>query len=136
MRITNTTSTPIDIAVSGLKAQSTRLNVVANNIANASTTRTPGGEPYRRQDVSVTCAGKALSGIKTVQIVPDMGSGFKRVHQPGHPDADGDGFVLMPNVDVPTEMMHMVVASRAYQANASVMKRYQDQIDATLELLR
>jgi flagellar basal-body rod protein FlgC len=61
---------------------------------------------------------------------------FKRVLQPGHPDADANGYVAMPNIDLPVEMMHMVAATRAYEANAAVLKRYQDGVDITLELLR
>jgi len=65
-----------------------------------------------------------------------MKTAFKRVLEPGHPEADADGYVAMPNVELPMEMMHMAAASRAYQANAAVLKRYQEMIDITLELLR
>ena len=127
---------PADIAVSGLRAQSLRINVISTNIANASTTRTAAGEPYRRRDVVLGSATDALGGVDIVRVAADMQTGFKRVYQPGHPDADKDGFVLMPNVDLPVEMMHLVAASRAYQANAAVLKRHQEIVNVTLELLR
>ena len=128
--------TPIDIAVSGLQAQSRRLNVIANNIANAHTSRGRRGEPYRRQQVVLETTDRALSGVTVHGIVEDMATDFHRIYQPGHPDADAEGFVLLPNVELPTEMIQMVSASRAYEANAAVLKRYQELIDATIELLR
>jgi flagellar basal-body rod protein FlgC len=127
---------PVDIAVSGLRAQSARLRVISSNIANAFTSRTPSGEPYRRQSVVLSTLLDELAGVEVLQVVPDMSTDFKRVLEPGHPDADANGYVLMPNVEVPTEMMHMVTAARAYQANAAVLKRYQELMDITLELLR
>jgi flagellar basal-body rod protein FlgC len=66
----------------------------------------------------------------------DTQTEFKEVYEPGNPDARSNGFVSMPNVELPVEMMHMVDASRAYQANAAVLKRYQDMNDATLDLIR
>ncbi len=128
--------TPIDIAVSGLQAQSRRLDVISNNIANAHTSRGDRGEPYRRQHVVLGAADRALEGVNIRGVFEDMVSDFQRIHQPGHPDADDEGFVLLPNVDLPMEMVNMVSAGRAYEANAAVLKRYQELIDATLELLR
>lgn len=125
----------VDIAISGLQAQQTRLKVLSSNVANANTTRTANGEPYRRQDVVLGTDGD-LQGVTIEQVIGDMSTDFKKVHMPGHPDADEDGMVAMPNVDLPVEMMNMVTASRAYQANAAVLKRYQDSVDTTLELLR
>ena len=126
----------VDIAVSGLRAQALRMNVVAANIANASTTRAEGGLPYRRKSVVLSTLFDQLSGVEVVEVASDIETDFKRLYQPGHPDADSDGFVSMPNVDLPQEMIHMVEATRAYQANAAVLKRYQDSIDVALELLR
>ena len=128
-------STPVDIAVSGLRAQSLRLKTIATNIANASTTRTSSGEPYRRQDVLVR-ARDGLTGVTVGGIVQDAKGEFKRILQPGHPDADANGYVRMPNVEVPVEMMNLLTASRAYQANAAVLKRYQDLVEVTLVLIR
>ena len=129
-------SSTIDIAVSGLRAQGLRMNTVASNIANANTSRTDTGEPYRRREVILSTIMEQLSGADVVEVAQDFSSDFKSLHQPGHPDANPDGYVLMPNVDVPLEMMHLVTASRAYQANAAVLKRYQESINVALELLR
>jgi flagellar basal-body rod protein FlgC len=128
-------SSPIDIAVSGLKAQSLNMNVIANNIANANTSRTPSGEPFRRQSLMLSTAG-GVAGVSVDAVAADATSEFRHIYQPGHPDADAEGFVRMPNVELPVEMMNLVTASRAYQANAAVLKRFQDGVDVTLELLR
>ena len=130
------TSSTVDIAISGLRARATQMDVLANNIANANTARTDSGLPYRRQAVVFSTLMDGLQGIGSVQVTPDMSREFKRVYEPGHPAADGEGYVLMPNVDIPLEMMHMVTASRAYQANAAVLKRYQESVNVALELLR
>ncbi len=135
MRASGINST-IDIAVSGLRAQALRMNVVASNIANANTTRTETGEPYRRRSVILSTLIEQLGGVKVVEVASDTESEFNRIYQPGHPDADPDGYVIMPNVDLPVEMMHMVMASRAYQANAAILKRYQESMDVTMELIR
>ena len=129
-------STPLDIAVTGLRAQAMRMNVIANNIANANTTRTETGEPYRRKEVALCTDSDALSGVSIAGAAEDTRTEFKEVYDPGNPDARSSGFVSMPNVELPVEMMHMVDASRAYQANAAVLKRYQDMNDATLDLIR
>ncbi len=131
MRISRTL-TPIDIAVTGMRAQSTRMNVIASNIANAEVTKTADGKPYRRQDV-VMSTGSTF-GVQVSKIAEDT-SPFRQLHRPG-PGADADGNVMMPNVDMPTEMINMVTASRAYQANAAVMKRNQEVNDIGLELLK
>jgi flagellar basal-body rod protein FlgC len=126
----------VDIAVSALQAQNLRMNVIASNIANVNTSRTETGEPYRKKDVVLSTDSSSISGVQISGIQSDLTTELKRMYQPGHPDADGDGYVEMPNVDLPVEMMHMMSASRAYQANTATMKRYQDSIDVTLELLR
>lgn len=124
-----------EIAVSGMRAESTRMRAIANNIANVNTTRTAAGTPYRRMDV-VSTAAAGIAGIKTVQVAPDMTTNFTKVYQPGHPDADSDGFVSMPNVQLPTEMMNLVTASRAYQAGAAMLKKHQEILDVASELLK
>ena len=130
------TPTSVDIAVSGLRAESLRMNVIARNIANANTSRTESGQPYRRQQVVLSTEQEAMAGVSVEEVAMDMLNPLKRVYQPGHPDADKDVYVLMPNGDLPVEMMHMMAASRAYQANAAVLKRYQEMVNVTLELLR
>jgi flagellar basal-body rod protein FlgC len=127
---------PIDIAMSGLRAESLRMKVISGNIANSRTSRTEAGTPYRRQDVMLSSSAGGGGGVQVQGIAEDMVNQFKEVYMPGHPDADKGGMVKMPNVDLPNEMMSMVGASRAYQANAAILKRYQDMVNATLELLR
>jgi flagellar basal-body rod protein FlgC len=127
---------PIDIAVSGLRAQSLRMNVISGNIANSGATRTEDGTPYRRQDVLLTTNPDALGGVDTMEVVTDSSSVGKRIYDPSNPNADSGGFVQASNVELPAEMMNLVTASRAYQANAAVLKRYQELSDVTLELLR
>ncbi len=125
----------IDIAISGLRAESRRMDVIANNIANARTSRTDTGEPFRRQELIVSTEGE-LAGVQVDDVTADEDTPFQQLLMPGHPDANTDGYVEMPNVSLPREMIDMVTASRAYQANASILKRYQKNVDATLELLR
>jgi flagellar basal-body rod protein FlgC len=126
----------VDIAVSGLRAQAKRMDVAASNIANVKTTRTETGEPYRRKSLVLSTMMDDLAGVEIVEVASDMTTDFKRIHEPGHPDADLNGFVNMPNVELPVEMVQMMTASRAYQANAAVLKRYQDNMNITMELLR
>jgi len=125
----------VDIAASGLRAQSLRLNLIAGNIANAQTTRTVTGQPYRRKDVVLQTTADALGGVTILNVERDS-SAFRQVLMPGHPEADKDGFVKMPNVDLPVELTNLATASRAYQANVAVLKRYQDMVEVTVELLR
>lgn len=131
-----TPGNPVDIAISGLRAQSMRISVVSANIANATTTRTETGDPYRRRDVLLSAGANALDGVDILRIVQDTTTEFNRIYQPGHPDADPEGYVRLPNISLPMEMMALVTASRAYQANAAVLKRYGEMVDVTLELLR
>lgn len=126
---------PIDIAVSGLRAQSLRMNVISGNIANSATTRAEDGQPYRRQDVVLTTNPDGMGGVDTMDVVDAAGSG-KKSFDPGNPNADSTGWVQNSSVELPMEMMNLVTASRAYQANAAVLKRYQELSDVTLELLR
>jgi flagellar basal-body rod protein FlgC len=135
-----------NISASGLSAERLRMEVVANNIANAYSTRTPAGGPFRRQEVvfasvlneqlgSVKHGGKRLGGVEVAGVVDDP-SDFHRVHNPGHPDADGEGYVLMPNVHLPIEMVNLITASRAYEANLKVLQLFRQMADQTLTLVR
>ena len=124
----------IDVSVSGLKAQDQRLRTIANNIANARTTRTATGKPYRRKDVVFKTELDKLAGVSVSGVVEDQ-SPFKQVYDPGHPDAK-NGYVSFPNVDVPVEMVNLMSASRAYQANLFLMRRFMEMVDVSLELLR
>jgi flagellar basal-body rod protein FlgC len=136
-----------NISASGLAAERLRMEVIANNIANSMATRTPGGGPFRRHDVvfealMADLAGDAflpntggLGGVRTVGVVEDQ-SDLPRIHQPGHPDADRDGFVTLPNVFLPIEMVNLMTASRAYEANLKVLQNLRQQLEQTLTLLR
>jgi flagellar basal-body rod protein FlgC len=126
---------PIDIAVSGLRAQNKQMEVISSNIANARTADAGKGEPYRRLEAILKTDKDDISGVQVGQIAKDM-SEFDRVLDPGNPEADENGYVQMPNVNLPIEMMNLSLATRTYQANAAVLRRYQQMVDTTLELLR
>lgn len=123
--------TAIDAAASGLTAERLRLDVIANNIANVNTTRTATGGPYRRQMVvfaprqgtmpfAAQLSAQLGEGVRVVGIMEDTSSP-RRVYDPRHPDAGTDGYVNMPNVNVVTEMVDMITASRAYEANVTAV---------------
>ncbi len=125
---------PIDIAISGLRAQSKQMEVISSNVANARTTDAGKGEPYRRLEAVFKSDGD-LGGVELDEILPDMGD-FLRVFDPSNPRADEDGYVAMPNINLPVEMINLNIATRVYQANVAVLKRYQRMVESTLELLR
>ena len=125
---------PLDIAISGLKAQSKQMEVISSNVANARTTNTGNGEPYRRLEAAFK-AQDDMNGVELDDIVPDM-SDFLKVLDPGNPAADENGYISMPNVNLPVEMMNLSIATRMYQANTAVLKRYQQMVETSLELLR
>jgi flagellar basal-body rod protein FlgC len=125
---------PIDIAISGLKAQGRQMKVISSNVANARTSDAGNGEPYRRLEATFT-TDDVMGGVEIDDIVTDM-SDFLKVLDPGNPMADQDGYVAMPNVSLPVEMINMNIASKMYQANVAVLKRYQQMLETTLELLR
>ncbi|MDO8303407.1 MAG: flagellar basal body rod protein FlgC [Sedimentisphaerales bacterium] len=137
MRITNSTS-PIDIAVSGIRAQNKSIEVISSNVANSRTLDAGNGQPYRKLDAMLRVDdsnGDGIGGVQIEDLLPSQ-SDFPRVLDPGNPKADAQGYISMPNVDIPTEMMNLNIASRAYQANAAVLKRYQNMVEVSLELLR
>lgn len=125
----------IDIAVSGLQAYNRQMQVVGSNMANIQTTDAGNGKPYQRLIARFEAVDAGDGGVQIKDIVKDS-SDFQRVLRPGHPDADENGYVSMPNVDWPTEMISLNAASRAYQANAAILKRYQTMIESSLELLK
>ena len=133
----NSGFSPLDIAVSGLRAQGKKMQVISSNVANARSTDNGNGEPYRKLDAVFKTNGDkdGIGGVSIDEILTDM-SDFPTVLKPGHPNADENGYVSMPNVQVEVEMMNLAVAARAYQANNAVLKRYQDMVESTLELLK
>ena len=131
----NSSFSPIDIAISGLRAQSKKMEVISSNVANAQTTDNGNGQPYRRLEAILKTDGNGMGGVSLDEIVGDM-TDFPKILKPGHPDADEQGYVTMPNVKVPLEMLNLSQASRAYQANTAILKRYQEMVETTLELLK
>jgi flagellar basal-body rod protein FlgC len=132
----NNSFDPIDIALSGMQAQNKNIGLISSNVANAQSTDKGDGTPYRRLEAIFKADGDdGIGGVTLDDISTDM-SELPRVLKPGHPAADEQGYVAMPNVDLPVEMINLTMAARAYQANVAVMKRYQRMVDTTLELLR
>ncbi|RMG59362.1 MAG: flagellar basal body rod protein FlgC [Deltaproteobacteria bacterium] len=129
--------TPLTIGATGLEAQKIRLNVIASNIANVNSTRTPSGGPYRRRDLVFQPFrfGPDSVGVNVVKIVTDPRP-FRKVYEPGHPDADAKGYVNYPNVDVMEEMVNLLAATRAYEANLTLVNSYKDMVSKTLDLMR
>jgi flagellar basal-body rod protein FlgC len=130
----------IGISASGMAAERLRMDVTSANLANADTTRGPDGKPYQRQEVVLQAGGgqtfgDVLSGVEVSGIVGDPTPG-RRVYDPGHPDADAQGYVTLPNVNPVTEMVDLIAASRSYEANVTAMQSAKQLFSKTLELLR
>ena len=132
----------LDISASGLIAERTRMDVTSQNLANAQSTG------YRRQDVVLREAGGGFAsvlgqaigssgarGVEVAEVVTDQNP-QRRVYDPGHPDADAQGYVELPNVNAVTEMTDLISASRAYEANVTAMQTAKQMFSKTLELLR
>jgi flagellar basal-body rod protein FlgC len=127
------------VAASGLKAQSGRMRIIAENIANAdSTSRVPGGDPYRRKVVTFEDKLNREIGAHTVSLGrPVMdNSEFKLKYMPGHPGADENGYVKMPNVNGMVEAMDMREAQRSYEANLNLIQASRRMISQTIDILR
>lgn len=132
------------ISASGMTAQRVRLQAVASNMANARTTKTEDGGPYQRQmpvfeAISVDRFGsmvdREMSRVEVIDVVADDDPG-PLVYDPGHPDANVEGYVQMPNVNVLEEMVDMMTTSRTYEANASVIETTYEMARKALELSR
>ena len=141
----STLGSAVRAGASALAAERMRIEVAVSNLANAESTRGPDGQPYRRRDVvlasdpvnsfdSVLGNAKA-TGVKVAAIVADQ-SEFRRRYEPSHPDADAQGFVSLPNVDAPQEMVDMLGAARAYQANLAAIGLIKEMVNKALELGR
>lgn len=129
----------IDVTSGALAAQKMRLDIVAQNIANAQTTRGPDGLPYQRKQVSFETellrqsAGASLQGVRVSAVTSDQTPG-QRVYDPQHPDATADGYVQMPNVNMAFEMVDLMGATRAYEANLSVVKNAREMAMRALQI--
>lgn len=128
---------PLKVSATGLEAQKIRLNTIASNLANINSTRTPEGGPYRRKDVVfISYIYDSTSyGVDVKEIVEDNRP-FKIVFDPSHPDADKDGYVKYPNINPMEEMVNLISASRAYEANLTMINSYKDMFLRTLDLLK
>lgn len=135
------------ISSSGLTAERVRMDVIADNISNAEVTRTKNGGPYIRKVVTfsenlkreVSKDGKFLlnsEGVKVSKISRDESSPLKKVYDPTHPDADKDGYVLMPNVNMLNEMIDLITASRAFEANVTAINAEKQMAMKALEIGR
>lgn len=135
----------MNVNATGLTAERLRMDVISKNIANANTTKTENGMPYRRQVVSLRPAeeksfkevlGSKITETKGVEVesIKEDQSPFNRIYSPGHPDADKDGYVLMANVNVVSEMVDMISATRAYEANLNIMNMTKNMMLKSLDI--
>jgi len=135
------------ISASGMKAQRTRMDIVASNLANVQTTSTEEGGPYRKKDVVFKAIDvsddKTFSGTLSrkvegvnVETVKESDKPFQTVYNPSHPDANSEGYVTFPNVNLMEEMTDMTAATRAYEANVNVLSTTKDMFLKTLELIK
>ncbi|HHY81559.1 MAG TPA: flagellar basal body rod protein FlgC [Clostridiales bacterium] len=135
------------ISASGLTAERLRMDIIASNIANVNTTRTEEGGPYRRRiavfqenletelNKQTGMIEKSSKGVKAVGIIEDD-SPLQSVYDPGHPDANEDGYVMMPNVNILNEMVDLIAATRAYEANVTVLNATKGMMMKALEIGR
>lgn len=143
----------LHMSASGLTAERLRMDVIAQNIANVNTTKAADGNPYKRKivlfeertnnrfqnvlknEMNQSQTGIGAGGVRASRIVEDETPGAK-VYEPNHPDADADGYVTKPNVNIVTEMVNMISATRAYEANVTAMSATKAMISKTLEISR
>lgn len=137
-----------DISATGMTAQRFRTDIIAENVANVSTTRTEDGNPYRRkivtfQEKAVTPFSKVLqgtrqqytgNGVKVVSVLEDTSTDYIMKYDPAHPDADENGYVSYPNVNIITEMTNLIDASRAYEANTTAFEASKAMAQAGLQI--
>lgn len=140
----------LSVSASGMDAQRTRAELLVENMANAETTRTPEGGPYRRKDVvfqsdtvdapfssvlSDAMDGTGTTGVSVANVVVDQ-SDPERRYLPGHPDADADGYVAFPHLNPAEEMVDLVSASRGFQANVASMTSVKEMLQRSIDLLK
>ncbi len=133
--------TSLRISSSGLAAERTRIDVIARNIANARTTRTAEGGPYRRQTVHfepilqrLRDGSESTRGVRVAGIQPDTHTPFEEIYDPSHPDADERGLVRFPNVETAREMADLITAMRAYEANLEAQRGFVRMAERALQL--
>lgn len=128
------------VSASGMSAERLRMEIIANNLANAHSTRGADGRPFRRQEVIFEAQEGAsgmgpFGGVRAIEIVDDPDP-YQRVYMPGHPDADREGFVEMPNVKLPREMVNLMIAMRSYEANLKAAQAFKQMNEQALILMR
>ncbi len=132
----------LHVSASGLSAERTRLDVATSNLANAESTRSPEGGPYKRlepvfesvaMEAGVGAQGSGVSQVHVARIVADESPG-RRVYSPGHPDADADGFLTLPNVDPVHEVVNLMGAQRGYEANATAIETLKTMAQRALDI--
>jgi flagellar basal-body rod protein FlgC len=142
-------STSLRVSASGLAAQRARMNTISSNIANINTTHTPEGGPYRRKDVVFEAMGdtrnfgemitakpdEQIQRVQVTDIVPDRKAPLLK-YEPDHPDANEEGYVAYPNINLMEEMANMIQASRSYEANVSAIQASKDMALNALEIGR
>ena len=138
----------LSIGASGMAAQRTRAELLVENLANAETTRTPEGGPYRRKDVVFQSSNvdspfasmfasqlESAGGVSVSEVITDMSEPERR-YMPGHPDADRDGYVAFPKINSAEDMVDLMNASRSYEANISAIAAVKDMIQKSIDLMR
>lgn len=138
----------LSISSTGLSAQRLRMNLISSNMANVNTTRTETGEPYKRKDVIFEAnqegdfqaalderMGEKGAGVHVARIIEDN-KPFVQKYDPDHPDADGNGYIQLPNVNIVEEMVNMISASRSFEANATAVRATKDMAGIALEIGR
>jgi flagellar basal-body rod protein FlgC len=139
----------LSVSASGMAAQRTRAELLVQNLANSETTRTPEGGPYKRQDVVFESAPQTspfsavfqteltngVAGVEVADVIQDQTEGEKR-YQPGHPDADKDGYVAYPNVNPAEDMVDLLSAQRGFEGNVAAMSAIKDMILRSIDLLK
>lgn len=130
----------LQVVGSSLQAQRQRMNIIVSNMANVHTTRAEDGEPYRRKDLifeveEINPGDESLQGVRVAEVVKDN-SPFKVIYDPSHPDADQNGYVKLPNVEVLEEMVNMLMTFRAYEASITSFNTTKNMFMKLLELGR
>ncbi|HMK44240.1 MAG TPA: flagellar basal body rod protein FlgC [Dissulfurispiraceae bacterium] len=128
---------PLKVSATALEAQKVRLNTIASNIANVNSTKTPEGGPYKRKDVVFQSYmfDESSVGVDIPRVVEDQRAP-RQVFDPSHPDADQSGYVSYPNINVIEEMVNLLAASRAYEANLTLMTAYKEMFTKTLDITK
>ena len=135
----------LEVSASGLNVQRKRMDIIASNLANIETTRTEKGVPYRRKMVVMSTKppdrefddvlNSTIEGVQIEDVVEDQ-SAFKKIYNPSHPDANDEGYLLKPNIDLVVETTNMMMAKRAFEANIAVIKATRAMVIKALELGR